>query len=638
MSRRPFTWTRLFTTRSALLACLGIPALAAPAAQSLYMPRAVTLAYKRGTRSPDGRPGATYWQNRARYSITVSALPPDRAIKGTEQITYFNNSPDTLQSLVIKLFLNIHKPGAPRADGANDAYLTSGVHIDAFSQNGQPTPWKDESGTFTWRRVPLAAHLMPHDSVRLSFAWHCDISRESGREGMIDSTTYFLAYFYPRVAVYDDYNGWDTMDFTDQQEFYSDFNDYDVTVNVPANYVVWGTGTLTNAAEVLSPAHLQRFQASLTSDETIRVATKEDLSAKRVTAQQPVNAWHFKAADVPDMAFNVSDHYDWDAASVVVDDVSHRRASVQAAYNDSSADYHRMVQFGRHALDWLSHNWPGVPYPYEKTTVVQGFAGMEYPMMANDESYADTTFSRFVAEHEIAHTYFPFYMGINETRYGFMDEGWATTLEYLIGAVDLGRARADTAFRQFRVNGWIHDPSAIADLPIITPGDMLKSSAYGNNAYGKAALGYLAMKDLLGDATFKKCLHAFMERWHGKHPIPWDFFNTFNDVSGQNLDWFWRRWYFDNSYIDLGVAGMSRTSSGYSLVIENHGGMPAPVDVRLHFADGSSGTIHETPAIWKVNQKRATVALSTKKTVASVDLDGGIWVDADTTNNHWARK
>ena len=119
----------------------------------------------------------------------------------------------------------------------------------------------------------------------------------------------------------------------------------------------------------------------------------------------------------------------WDAASVVVDDATHRRASVQAAYNDSSADYHHMVQFGRHALDWLSHNWPGVPYPFEKTTVVQGFAGMEYPMMANDESYPDTTFSQFVAEHEIAHSYFPFYMGINESRYAFMDEGWATTFE-----------------------------------------------------------------------------------------------------------------------------------------------------------------------------------------------------------------
>ena len=638
MTRLLLNRTRPFTKRRWLLACLGIPLLAEPTAHSLYMPRAVTQAYKRGTRSPDGRPGSTYWQNHARYSIVVTALPPDRTIRGTEQITYFNNSPDTLRSLVIKLFLNIHKAGAPRSGGASDAYLTSGVHIDAFSFNGQPTPWRDNPGTFTWQRVLLPVPLTAHDSVRLSFAWHYDVSRESGREGMIDSTTYFLAYFYPRVAVYDDYNGWDTMDFTDQQEFYSDFNDYDVTLKVPANYIVWGTGTLLNPAEVLQPRHLQRFQASLTSDETIRVATKEELAARSVTVQQPVNVWHFKADNVPDMAFNLSDHYDWDAASVVVDDVSHRRASVQAAYNDASADFHHMVQFGRHALDWLSHNWPGVPYPYEKTTVVQGFAGMEYPMMANDESYADTVFSRFVAEHEIAHTYFPFYMGINETRYGFMDEGWATTFEYLIGQVDLGTARADILFAQFRVSGWIHDPSPVADLPIITPEDMLTGSAYGYNAYGKPALGYLAMKDLVGDVTFKKCLHAFMDRWHGKHPIPWDFFNTFNDVAGENLNWFWQAWYFSNNYIDLAVGSVKQTSRGYAVVIDNVGGMPAPVDLHVRYSDGSTESIHETPAIWKANRKRAAVIIATRQAVQSLELDGGIWMDADSTNNRWVRK
>ncbi|HEV2644529.1 MAG TPA: M1 family metallopeptidase, partial [Candidatus Elarobacter sp.] len=534
MTTMPFRWTRSFATRAGLLGVLSVPLVPTPAADSLYMPRAVKQAFRNGTRSPDGRPGSRYWQNRARYSISVTASPPGRTVRGSEQIVYANNSPDTLRSLVIKLFLNIHKPGAPRNGGASDAYLTSGMHIDAFTVNGQATAWPDDARYFTWRPVRLASPLMPHDSVHLSFDWHYDVSRESNREGMIDSTTFYLAYFYPRVAVYDDYNGWDRMTFTDQQEFYSDFNDYDVSVHVPANYVVWGTGTLLNPETVLQPEHLRRFQSSLTSDEVIHVATKDELAAKRVTIQQPMNTWHFRASDIPDVTFALSDHYDWDAASVIVDDAARRRASVQAAYNDTAADFHHMVGFARHSLDWLSHNWPGVPYPYEKTTIVQGFADMEYPMMVNDGSNADTTFSRFVVEHEIAHTYFPFYMGINETRYGFMDEGWATTFEYLIGQSDLGKERAASFFKQFRVSGWINDPSPVQDLPIVTPEDVLEGSAYGNNAYGKAALGYLAVKDLLGDAEFRKSLHAFMDRWHGKHPIPWDFFNTFNDVSGKN--------------------------------------------------------------------------------------------------------
>jgi hypothetical protein len=624
--------------RALAFVLLCATALPAQTPQPLYMPRAVKQAFAKGTRSLDGKPGAKYWQNHGRYAITVTAAPPDRAIRGTEQIVYTNNSPDTLRRLVMKLFINIHRPGAPRDEGASENYLTSGVHIDAFSVNGTATPWHDDARFFTVQPVALPTPLVPHDSVRLSLDWHYEISKEAGREGMLDSTTYYLAYFYPRVAVYDDYNGWDTMDFTDAQEFYSDFNDYDVTVRVPANYIVWGTGTLTNAQELLQPDFLARFHSSFASDTTVRIATKSDLAAKSVTKQNGVNAWHFTATNVPDMAFALSDHYDWDGASVVVDDATHRRSSVQAAYNDTAADFHFMVQFGRHALDWLSHNWPGVPYPYEKSTIVQGSADMEYPMMVNDGSNADTTFSRFVAEHEIAHTYFPFYMGINETRYGFMDEGWATTFEYLMGVADLGREREEMFFKQFRVNSWAHDPSPLEDLPIITPEDVLKGVAYGNNAYGKPSLGYLAMKDMLGDAEFKKCLHAFMDRWHGKHPIPWDFFDTFNDASGKNLDWFWSNWYFSNNYIDLSLRGVTKTGAGYTATIDNIGGMAAPFDLRVTYADGTAETVHRTPAVWRANQRSTTVSIPAEKVVKSIEITNGIWVDADVTNNKWPRQ
>jgi aminopeptidase N len=295
------------------------------------------------------------------------------------------------------------------------------------------------------------------------------------------------------------------------------------------------------------------------------------------------------------------------------------------------------VQFGRHSLDWLSHNWPGVPYPYEKMTIVLGGADMEYPMMVNDGSNTDTSFSRFVVEHEIAHTYFPFYMGINETRYAFMDEGWATTFEYLIGIADIGREHEDAFYKQFRVNGWAHDPSPLEDLPIITPEDVLSGAAYGNNAYGKAALGYLAVKDLLGDAAFKKCLHAFMDRWHGKHPIPWDFFNTFSDVSGKNLNWFWNNWFFSNGYVDLAVRSVTKRATGYSATIDNAGGFAAPFDLHVTYGDGTSDTMHQTPAVWEANQRSATVAIATKKVVRSVEVSSGIWVDADATNNTWPK-
>lgn len=627
---------RLLTALAAL--ALLAPAVAAAQDSALHVPRAMKQAYAAGTRSRDGHPGPKYWQNHARYTIDLSVAPPARAVTGREQIVYVNESPDTLRELTFKLFMNIHKPGAPRAGGASEDYLTSGVHVDRFAVNGAVAPWNDSPRYFTWVPVKLPTPLLPHDSVQLAIDWHYDLSKQDGREGMIDSTTAYLAYFYPRVAVYDDVNGWDRMDFNDRQEFYSDFNDYDVTLHVPGDFVVWGTGTLTNADALLQPAPLARFRQSFTSDTTIHVATVRDFAARAVTKPAATNAWHFVTRDIPDVAFATSDHYDWDAASVLVDDAAHRRASVQSAYSDTAADFHHMVQFGRHALDFFSHRWPGVPYPYEKSTIVQGSADMEYPMMVNDGSTPDTAFSKFVAEHEIAHTYFPFYMGIDETRWGFMDEGWATTLEHFIAQEDVGVEKAVALYQDFRVKRWINDPSPVEDVPVISPEDVLGGLAYGNNAYVKASLGYLAARDLLGDGAFHAAVLEYMRRWHGKHPQPWDFFYTINDATGRNLNWFWHAWYYTQGYIDLAVRGVSPVKGGTAVTVDNVGGWPAPFDVRVTYRDGSTASFHETPAVWRANLRRAVVRVPTTRPVASVELTGGVFMDADTTNNRWSAR
>jgi hypothetical protein len=340
------------------------------------------------------------------------------------------------------------------------------------------------------------------------------------------------------------------------------------------------------------------------------------------------------------MTAGLSDHFVWDASSVIVDDATGRRASVQAAYNDTAKDFHRMVEFGRHSLDWLSHNWPGIPYPFPKTTIFQGYADMEYPMMVNDGTNEDPIFSRFVVEHEIAHTWFPFYMGVNEARYAFMDEGWATTFELLIGRADLGTEKAEGFYRQFRVNGYINDPSSEEDLPIITPANVLRGAAYGNNAYGKPSLAYLAMKDLLGDELFKKCLHEYMHRWHGKHPIPWDFFHSFNDASGQDLNWFWTNWFFTNNYIDLAIGKVEQNSKEYVISVQNTGGFAIPFELDILFTDGSSKKVHVTPATWKKDQKNTRIALIAEggKKIRSVEINGGIYVDATPADNKWMTK
>lgn len=605
-------------------------------AQQLYMPRNVLRAFNNETRAADGRPGKNYWQNTARYNISISALPPNRTVTGIEEITYFNNSPNPIENIVFRLTLNSHVPEAPREERVSTDYLTSGVFIDEYQEDGKVKAWKQGKGN-TWQSVKLDQPLKPHGSIKISFKWHYDVSAKSNREGSLDSTSFFLAYFYPRVAVYDDVDGWDRANFTEGHEFYDDFNDYVFEVNVPKNYVVWATGDLLNPDETLQPTFVGRLRDSYTSDEVIHIATAADLAKNSVTAQKDVVTWKWKADNVTDVAIALSNHYIWDGGSVIVDKTTKRRASVQAAYNTEAKDFEKMVEYGRHTLDWASNNYPGLPYPYNKTTIVRGVADMEYPMMVNDNSQKDPNIARSLVEHEILHTWFPFYLGINERRYGFMDEGWTTAFENLISRADLGEKPADEAFKKSRVAGWIKNATADGDLPIITPGDAMTGRGFGNNEYGKAALGYLATKDLLGDEMFKKCLHEFIRRWNGKHPLPWDMFNTFNSASGRDLNWFFDNWYFSNGYIDLALESATPSSAGYTITIKNIGGFAAPVNIVVDYDDGTTESLHQTPEIWSKNQKTAVINIATKKKASSFILDGGIFMDADETNNESER-
>ncbi|MCB1025417.1 MAG: M1 family peptidase, partial [Acidobacteria bacterium] len=193
-------------------------------AQDLYMPRNVKMAYAAGTRSMDGKPGKNYWQNTADYNISISLDPASRMVTGTEEIIYKNNSPHEISNPAIRLTMNIHRPGAVREGPASEDYLTDGISIDEFKENGVAKEWKDRG--FTVQTVNLSKKVAPGETVKLSFRWHYELSKESGREGMIHKNSFFLAYFYPRVAVFDDIDGWDRVPFTESHEFYNDFNNY----------------------------------------------------------------------------------------------------------------------------------------------------------------------------------------------------------------------------------------------------------------------------------------------------------------------------------------------------------------------------------------------------------------------------
>jgi peptidase M1-like protein len=601
-------------------------------AQNVYMPRNIKKAYQNETRSLTGAPGKNYWQNKGVYDINETIHPDTKSISGTEKIVYSNNSTDTLKTIAIRFVNNIHKPQSPRSGFYSPDFLDSGLHISSFKIDGVVYDI-NSAGWSTVNPVKLKSAMLPHSTATLEIEWAYPLSKQSGREGQIDSTTFYCAYSYPRVSVYDDYNGWDMIPHSDRQEFYNDFNDYTLSITAPKNFVVYATGDLLNPDDVLQPAIAHRLKTSYNSDSVIHIATLDEMQQQKVTQQNDSNTWKFKADHITDVCFAVSNHYVWDAGSVIVDAKTGRRASMQAAYNDSSEDFHHSVEWGKNALQFFSTQYPGVPYPFVKMTAFQGFADMEYPMMVNDAHVKNMAFAQMLQDHEMAHTYFPFYMGINETRYAYMDEGWATTLEYLIGIDEVGKAAADSVYKMFRIRRYINDRSTEEDQPIITMSTQVSGAGYGNNSYGKASLSYLALKDLLGDDLFKTALHHYMNNWNGKHPIPWDYFYSINTGAKQNLNWFWNNWFFSNNYIDLKVKNAQSKNNKTTVTIENIGGFDIPFDVVLTTKDGKEKRQHFTPSVWNKNEKTISVTVDNNEASSSVKLDGGIFMDATPDDN-----
>ena len=610
------------------IALLGM--LGQATAQELYMPRNIKKAYANGTRDLSGAPGKNYWQNKGIYDIQIKVNADTKIVSGSETILYDNNSPDQLDILAIRFVNNMHKPQSPRSGFVSKDFLSSGLKIKSFSVNGESYNI-DSDDWSTVEAVELNKPLASKAKAEIKIEWEYPLSVQSGREGQIDPNTFYVAYSYPRVSVYDDYNGWDFIQHSDRQEFYNDFNDYSFAISAPKNYVVWSTGDFLNPEEVLQPEYLKRFKESLKSDKIIHVANEAEMKSGKVTKQNDWNVWRFKANHISDFCFALSNHYVWDASSV---QLKTKRVSVQTGYKAGAKDFEQYTGWMRYNIDWFSKNWPGVEYPYPVMTAIQGYADMEYPMMINDSTVPDNfQDARLTADHEIAHTYFPFYMGINETRYAYMDEGWATTLEYLIGIDENGKEAADTFYKNFRTKRWITSPATEQDQPLITMSTQVSGAGYGNNSYVKSSLSYLALKEYLGDALFKKALHHYMDNWNGKHPIPWDYFYSMNTGSGKDLTWFWNNWFYSNNYIDLKISNATQQNNKLNINIDNVGGFAVPFDAVVTYTDGTKENKRFTPAVWEKDQKKTTLELPIKKQVKSVNLDGGIFMDYTPQDN-----
>lgn len=602
--------------------------------QNLPVPLEIQKAYAAGTRSTDGKPGAKYWQNHSDYKIQVQLDPATRRITGSEKVVYTNNSPERLQNLVIRLYPDIFKKDANRDDREIDPadINDDGVEIVEVLVNGTKARTQ-RNGTNMF--VPIQGGLATGNELTLDVKWTYLIPAKSHiREGTYFKSTFMVAYWYPQIAVFDDLQGWDRLDYTGQKEFYNDFNNFEVDITVPASHLVWATGVWQNPEKILAPEYLDRYKRSRTSDETIRIVTSQDREKGGVTlAKDGTHTYSFKAEHVPDFVFAASDTYLWDAASALADAKTGRRTGVAAVYHPTSHDFPEVTRYAKQCVEYFSTYLPGVPFPYPNETVFNGSGGMEFPMFVNDGSYPHT-FAAEVTAHEIAHTYFPFYMGINERKYAWMDEGWAQTLPNWMEFDTPGAAKK---FMPQQGNAQYFDMFAgkEQEQPMMVPTNLLTGNAYTIATYMRPSQAYTFLRDMLGQEKFKATLQEYMARWNGKHPMPYDFFFSFNDYLKEDLSWYWKPWFFERGYPDLAIGEVTSKKGKTKIRVDRKGSLPVPLRLIVLFNDDTSEEINETARIWKTGATSFDVEKKFDKPVKKITLSGIMIPDVNRKDNTW---
>jgi hypothetical protein len=602
---------------------------------SLFIPRNFIKAYEDKTRSYDGKPGSEYWQNYSQYTIRVDVLPEQQLLRGVEKIVYTNNSPDTLDRIILRLYQDFYSKGGARDWRIDPRAVHDGVDLYDFMIRGIEIDLDDPNGPVkkygTVMQINLDEPLNPESSLDITCKWRLTLPVKSQvRMGAYSDSSIFVAYWYPQIAVYDDIYGWENGNYGGQHEFHNDFADFDVKITVPTNFIVWATGVLQNPSENIREPFLSRYKIAINSDSVVQIIGASEIGLDSVTVQNDKNEWYYKAGYVSDFAFAVCRNHRWDAVGADVNHPDDRRVMIQAVYPRNSVDFHDVAMYSKQIIEYLSSTMPAIMYPYPSMTAfnrARGGGGMEFPMMVNDGSHTSKARTVGLTSHEIAHSYFPFYMGINERRYAWMDEGWANALtDDLVKHII-----PDSDPLKRTITSYLRLAGRENDLPMMIPSNFLSGAAYRNAAYNRSAVAYQLLRDYLGDDLFKTVMQTYVERWNGKHPIPYDFFFTVNEVVQDDLAWFWDPWFFQRGHPDLGIEEVSADA----VTIEKIGLLPVPVQVTLRFDDESEEVISKPMSIWKEGDRQFTFPLSSDKKLLQISLGSPHIPDVDTTNNEY---
>lgn len=604
-------------------------------------------------RTGSGKPGKEYWQQRADYAIQATLDTMTKALRGEEQVTYTNNSPDTLRYVWMQVDQNLFRPDSRGAlifdqsarfgtAGANGGVGLSRVAVRVLSAGrgartaSAPGPFRTVAPYMngTMMRLDLPQPLPPGGRLQIDLAWSFPFGPNGNRMGVenVDGNdVYEVAQWYPRMAVYDDVRGWNTEQYYGQGEFYLDYGSFDVRLVLPADMLVGATGTLMNPAAVLTPTQRQRLAAARRSPTTVIIRGKEEVGqpASRPTSAGGTLTWHFSADSVRDFAWAAARHFIWDAVGA-----DSGRVLAQSFYPPSADSiWKRSSEYVKHAVEFYGARW--LRYPYPTMTNINGIeGGMEYPMIIFCHNRVSPTALFSVTDHEVGHSWWPMIVGNNERLYPWMDEGFNTFQNYyswlaFYGTPPNHRGSVD-AVVNFALSG--------NEQPALTPAD--RTAGLGIVAYQKPGYGLRLLRDqVLGAERFDGAMREYARRWAFKHPTPADFFRTVEDYAGEDLSWFWHGWFGTTGTLDQAVDSVTTVAanSRQRVYLRNIGPLVMPVALGIGYDDGSSEKVTLPVEIWFYGNGYFYVVQSSKKIIAvTIDPDT-LFPDVDRSNNSWRK-
>jgi hypothetical protein len=567
--------------------------------RTIPITRGFESALEAGSRDSSGSPASRYWQLTTDYVINARLEPATSTVTGSERITLKNPSPDTMKVVALRLYQNLFAPNVARSSPV--AALTSGITVSSLVANGDTVTPDEDWKQSTVVPVKLKTPIPPGGTGSFDVSWSFQVPKvpegvRGDRMGSWGTRLFQVAQWYPQVAVYDDLRGWNTDPYLGDAEFFNNFGSFDVKLDVPGGWLIGATGVLQNGDQVLTPTARQRLARATASDSQIVIVGPDERGAGKATTTGDRLVWHFTADSVADFAWATSNEFVWDATRATIPGKG--VIPINILYLPEHQRYKQTGAYARHALEYYSKLW--MPYAWPEFTQVDGpEGGMEYPSL----TFSGPGFG--VTDHEIGHQWWPMMVGVNETWYGWMDEGFNQYMNQLSGAAFRDTTpRLNGAGRAYgRIAGVENEPPMMWDANYDGP-------MYSFVTYGKAPLMLSMLGAVVGDSAVQRAMSGYAKAWRFKHPSPWDYMFYMDTALNRDLGWFWYYWLFTTASVDNSITGVKTSGAQVTVTVRQDGDMPSPVVLDVIFA-GSPPSVK--------SMKNATVSGNTVRVTYPVD-------------------